>query len=455
MSYFGPKRARILSHASEKSSLLGGSGSSKNGNLSRPGSISSLHESIAERYSLAASPRSWGTPLTMHQPEDDDELHNPSSIRDAMGDRGGAFFSWRGLSNLGCLVLLVAGILALFAGYPLISYFVTKQEQTAQGGFNLGGINATGQIPEFIGNFGLIDRDTPLEAHTKRSYNNPDEELVLVFSDEFNQDGRTFYPGDDPYWEAVDLWYWGTVNLEWYDPSQVTTEGGYLRIRLEEVEDRSLNHNMTYKGGMLQSWNKFCFTGGLLEASVQLPGSNSVGGLWPALWAMGNLGRAGFGASLEGLWPYSYDHCDVGTLHNQTYTFNRDLPVAATENGDPQYGGVLSFLPGQRLSACTCPGEAHPGPVRSNGEYVGRAAPEIDVFEAIVEDGHAQISQSAQWAPFNAQYRSVNNARTIIIHEPNSTEYNTYVGGNLEFRTPCARYLTPHAKVLSNKLLVP
>lgn len=36
--------------------------------------------------------------------------------------------------------------------------------------------------------------------------------MVLVFSDEFNQDGRTFYPGDDPYWEAVDLHYWGTVS---------------------------------------------------------------------------------------------------------------------------------------------------------------------------------------------------------------------------------------------------
>ena len=32
--------------------------------------------------------------------------------------------------------------------------------------------------------------------------------MVLVFSDEFNRDGRTFYPGDDPYWEAVDLHYW-------------------------------------------------------------------------------------------------------------------------------------------------------------------------------------------------------------------------------------------------------
>lgn len=44
----------------------------------------------------------------------------------------------------------------------------------------------------------------------------------------------------------------------------------------------------------------------------------------------------------------------------------------------------MSFLPGQRLSRCTCQGESHPGPVHSDGTYVGRSAPEIDVFEAQV-----------------------------------------------------------------------
>ena len=83
--------------------------------------------------------------------------------------------------------------------------------QSRQGGFNLGGINASGQIPDFPGYRGLIDKDTPREAYTKLSYLRG-EEYELVFSDEFNQDGRTFYPGDDPYWEAVDLHYWGTVS---------------------------------------------------------------------------------------------------------------------------------------------------------------------------------------------------------------------------------------------------
>jgi hypothetical protein len=57
------------------------------------------------------------------------------------------------------------------------------------------------------GHRGLIDPDTPLEALTKSSYVDG-RELKLIFSDEFNTDGRSFYPGDDPYWEAVDLHYW-------------------------------------------------------------------------------------------------------------------------------------------------------------------------------------------------------------------------------------------------------
>lgn len=40
--------------------------------------------------------------------------------------------------------------------------------------------------------------------------------MELVFSDEFNTDGRTFYSGDDPYWEAANMHYWSTNDLEWY-----------------------------------------------------------------------------------------------------------------------------------------------------------------------------------------------------------------------------------------------
>ena len=83
-----------------------------------------------------------------------------------------------------------------------------------------------------MGNWDLIDKDTPRELHTKVSVILPTQpsstqrclfqrgwydgtEMELVFSDEFEEEGRSFYPGDDPYWEAHDLHYWGTNNLEW------------------------------------------------------------------------------------------------------------------------------------------------------------------------------------------------------------------------------------------------
>ena len=87
----------------------------------------------------------------------------------------------------------------------MIVYF-TSPQFTHKGGWNGVTTNSTGQIPD-IGNFGLIDRDTPIEVYNIPSYKDG-REMVLVFSDEFNTDGRTFYPGDDPYWEAVDLHYW-------------------------------------------------------------------------------------------------------------------------------------------------------------------------------------------------------------------------------------------------------
>ena len=159
------------------------------------------------------------------------------------------------------------------AGYPLITYFTTPKLST-QGGFNLGGTNRTGQIPDIPGNWGLVDKDTPSNVRTRFDYRTG-KTWQLVFSDEFNTDGRTFYPGDDPFWEAVDLWYGSTQDLEWYDPAQVTTQGGALVITMESVTDVTLNHGLQYKSGMLQSWNKFCFTTGYIEVSITLPGPNS------------------------------------------------------------------------------------------------------------------------------------------------------------------------------------
>ncbi|KAA1471582.1 beta-glucan synthesis-associated protein [Dentipellis sp. KUC8613] len=378
--------------------------------------------SISDKFSLSPDPSSWGANLSPSFVEADDALHNPDPRRDRKNDEGGTIFTGRGFMNLGCLLLLAAGITTLFLGYPLITYLKRHPLKTF-GGFNFGGINGTGQVPN-MGSWGMIDAETPSHAHTRPSFHDDGVDLQLVFSDEFNTPGRTFYPGDDPYWEAVDLHYWQTNNMEWYDPAAITTKGGALEITLSQKE----THGLDYQGGMMSTWNKFCFTGGLIEAAVTLPGTNNIVGLWPAVWTMGNLGRAGYGASLEGMWPYTYDSCDVGTVANQTVN---GLPLAATENGDKQQDGILSFLPGMRLSRCTCPGESHPGPMHQDGTYVGRAAPEIDIFEAQItgEPLTGQVSQSCQFAPFNAAYQWFNTTDNLVIANPDITEMNSYQGG--------------------------
>ena len=132
----------------------------------------------------------------------DDALHNP----DSRGNLNfiATVFSARGWLNGGAIFLLIVALMTLFIGYPLILHFTHLPGPII--GFNLGGINASGQIPVFPGLPSLIDADTPKSVLTRTG---SDGNLYdLVFSDEFNTDGRTFYPGDDPYWEAVDLYYW-------------------------------------------------------------------------------------------------------------------------------------------------------------------------------------------------------------------------------------------------------
>lgn len=171
---------------------------------------------------------------------------------------------------------------------------------------------------------------------------------------------------------------------KWYDPDAVTTKDGVLEIRF----DNFVNHGLNFRSGMIQSWNKLCFTGGRIEASISLPGRGDTSGFWPGFWTMGNLGRPGYAATTDGMWPYSYhDECDVGITPNQSSTDG------------------ISWLPGMRLPACTCSGTDHPTPGRS------RSAPEIDVIEASVgalnnDQNHVVgvVSQSLQIAPYDIWY---------------------------------------------------
>jgi hypothetical protein len=70
------------------------------------------------------------------------------------------------------------------------------------------------------------------------------------------------------------------------------------------------------------------------------------------------------------------------------------VPEIATTSGPEwsPFNGSLSYLTGQRLSACTCPDDpSHPGPKKANGDWTGRSAPEIDLIEAQVCRGRSSM----------------------------------------------------------------
>ncbi len=228
-----------------------------------------------------------------------------------------------------------------------------------------------------------IDAATTTTSTVRRKDN---KVLHLVMSDEFEEDGRSFAIGDDPVFEALNKPDNTNQAIQFYNSTSeyVTTKDGSLVIRTKAVKtswvewDNSLyqpvERTKNYTSGMVQTWNKFCFTGGILEMSIQLPGHADSGGLWPAAWLMGNLARATYEKSVQYIWPWSYDSCD-GNI--------QDLPSK------------------QEISAC----DANPG-YKFNPNQ-GRGAPEIDIFE--VMPGHqmpgfskplqAFMSTSLQVAP--------------------------------------------------------
>ncbi|KAE8229325.1 hypothetical protein CF326_g5706 [Tilletia indica] len=387
----------------------------------------------------AVGPGAYGSQYLT--PEADDYLHNPEDADKSSGKIG-----CRGLLNILTLVGLALSLITLFAGYPIIYHFETLASKKSTGSYNLGGTNGTGQVPD-LNIFQIIDKDTPPGA-TKWQGQSVDANrrsmsinYHLVFSDEFNEEGRTFWKGDDPFWEAVDIWYGATQDYEWYSPEAINTTNGNLVIMMEETPTNNLN----FRSGMLQSWNKFCFQGGYIEFNALQPGKPDTMGYWPGLWTMGNLGRPGFLGSTEGLWPYSYeDKCDAGIMPNQMWanrtgpqatidgigTYSAPDPTEMNGNGPKR----LSSLPGMRFPACTCPNEEHPGP----NHKVSRSAPEIDALEAQIQYRNGEFdsyaSQSAQMAPFDAAYEwsEGGSGTPYHIYDEDTSRINNYLGGPLQ-----------------------
>ncbi|CAM9103771.1 unnamed protein product, partial [Phaeothamnion confervicola] len=160
---------------------------------------------------------------------------------------------------------------------------------------------------------GWVDPETPEANHKTRSFVD-DRELQLIMSDEFTQEGRTFADGHDPKWTSVNKNDYTNSALHYYSNKQVEVHKGKLNIStlnddisFEYWDDHRKSfkkQSKTYISGMLQSWNKFCFSGGVVEVSASLPGDADIGGLWPAIWLLGNLARATYTSSSDFMWPW-------------------------------------------------------------------------------------------------------------------------------------------------------
>jgi len=164
------------------------------------------------------------------------------------------------------------------------------------------------------------DPETPKAAKT--TVGSDKQTYTLVFSDEFENKDRNFANGKDTKWTALDIGDTSNKGTAFYLPEQASVmhdkELGVTGLR---ILTENLNHTgdsptgekgiyMPYRSAMVQSWNKFCFTGGIVEFRARLPRG---GGYWPALWAFGNLGRAVYQDSNTGC-KHTYKHTQ--STHN-------------------------------------------------------------------------------------------------------------------------------------------
>lgn len=214
----------------------------------------------------------------IHLPADDDDITFRPKLKDYL-DRRNA------ISTCGA-IFLILGLLCIFVVLPFLTYqknlLLPERDRAIYSKDSAWNVNHNKHRLLKGVRQGLIDPDTPEIAKTRRSTLNGST-LELFFSDEFNEDGRTFYEGDNPYWYAPNFWYGATQDLEWYDPDAVTTANGTLQLKLE----RFRNHDLDFRSGMLHSWNHLCFKGGVIEISVSLAGPAGIPGLWPGAWTMG------------------------------------------------------------------------------------------------------------------------------------------------------------------------
>ncbi|KAG5644430.1 hypothetical protein DXG03_008525 [Asterophora parasitica] len=218
--------------------------------------------------------------------DEEDNLHDPDS---KLAKVAGRPMSWRGVKNLSALVLMVAGLLALFVVYPVyLHYNDDGKMQLIVGNTR---INSSGQASatdfdtrEMIERrraqmplvllSGLIDPATPSEAWTRTSRDGV--VYYLVFSDEFNTNGRTFTKGADPFWEAV--------NDESHASTHTTTRDGYL-VSPSYPIGSGARGTRRYTSDILHQKSSLCLEGGFVEISAVIPPTSTHHRIsWTGTW---------------------------------------------------------------------------------------------------------------------------------------------------------------------------
>ncbi|KAL1512233.1 hypothetical protein AB1Y20_005495 [Prymnesium parvum] len=237
-----------------------------------------------------------------------------------------------------------------------------------------------------------VDIDTPASAHLHPSYFDG-APLLLTFSDEFAREGRSFVDGNDARWTSLQLPPSTNFQVNWYNESLAFTRDGKLELSTIHKEVTFPAGNGSFEtrymqSAMLQTWNKFCFSEGLIELRAKLPGKPEQAGLWPAFWLMGNLGRATYTSSTDGLWPWIFDEC---------------VPL---DSPDCEANQCYS----QRISACD------PDPGFGMNPYQGRGSPEIDIIEVVPGSGDVVYPPKPECK--NSPYRDEATANALALKKP-------------------------------------
>jgi len=241
----------------------------------------------------------------------------------------------------------------------------------------------------------MIDPDTSSSVYNTTSGAYTSEGYNLVFSDEFNTADRKFGDGNDERWTAINSYNFNTGDFEAYVPDAITTKDGKLVITAD-VKKIALDPSgspRAFSSGMMQSWNKTCFTGGILEMSFNLPGKVDTNSqLWAAAWMSGMLGRPAYGP-LQGvlsngnIWPYSYDTCDDNADDQKYSACTASVPAYCTE---------------ANLTSAQC------DIVAANKAMLGshgRGMTEIDVFELFTSVDYQDVGSSTTDAVLSTSYQ--------------------------------------------------